>query len=144
CPADGKVGDASTLVGVDDLFNALAESKAGTKLVLVDAARGDPKANLTLDAGAVPPAPRGVAALLSCSSGQSSYETDRLGKGHGVFFYHVLEGLRGGAAGGGAGVAWGRLAEYVSDKVAAEAPPAGGVAQEPYEVKSLPGRPVVV
>src|SRR5262249_59245975 len=82
CPADGKPSDASTLVGIDELFKALGESKAGTKLVLIDAARGDPKAGLALDPDKAPPAPRGVAALVSCSPGQRGYEAEKLVHGH--------------------------------------------------------------
>jgi uncharacterized caspase-like protein len=35
--------------------------------------------------------------LLSCSPGEFSFEHKSFGSGHGVFFYHVIEGLNGAA-----------------------------------------------
>ena len=39
--------------------------------------------------------PEGIIALFSCKAGQKSYELPELG--HGVFFYHLLDGWKGKA-----------------------------------------------
>jgi hypothetical protein len=72
------------------------------------------------------PAISGCAALFSCSAGQRAFETEKLGKGHGVFFYHALEALRGKAKNAKGEVTWGALAEHVSSEVprAVARPPA--------------------
>ena len=55
--------------------------------------------------------------MFSCKSGERAFETPKLGKGHGVFFYHVVEGLKGKAKNGRGDVTWARLTEYVVDAV---------------------------
>src|SRR5207244_1283488 len=95
CPAEGKGMKAVTLLGLDELFAELRDSKAGVQLLLVGACRNDPSTGRSLDVDTLPRPPRGTAALFSCSSGQRAFETDKLR--HGVFFHFVLEGLKGGA-----------------------------------------------
>ena len=114
CPLDADLSDKSTLISLNWLYKQLeynATTKEGcqarAKLLIVDACRKDPEsrirrnsnspelASLTKPQLAEPPA--GVVALFSYAEGQEALEHDPLK--HGVFFYHVLEGLRGKADG---------------------------------------------
>jgi formylglycine-generating enzyme required for sulfatase activity len=154
CPADAKPqssNDAAvlgkTMIPLTALFQELEDSGAGVKLLLVDACRNDPKAGRNVDVDSLPRPPRGTAALFSCKSGERAFETDKLGKGHGVFFYHVLQGLEGKAKNEKGEITWTRLAEYVTDKVSDDVPVliGGGAKQTPHEIKNLTGKsPVIV
>ena len=112
CPLDTNLSDKSTLISMNWLYQQLEYDKktktgcpARAKLLIVDACRKDPEtrirrnsngpelASLTKPQVAEPPA--GVVALFSCAEGQEAMEHDPLK--HGVFFYHVLEGLKGKA-----------------------------------------------
>ncbi len=66
----------------------------------------------------------GVAVLTSCEAAESSQEHRRWGGGHGVFTWHLLEGMRGAADGFGQQrdgiVGVGELFEYVRDRVRAD------------------------
>ena len=73
----------------------------------MDACRKDPESSIRRNSGGPELAsvtrpqlaepPKGVVALFSCAEGQEAMEHDPLK--HGVFFYHVLEGLKGDADG---------------------------------------------
>jgi hypothetical protein len=91
--------------------NAMRESLAGHRLLLVDACQERVAADSRTivregTPQAMPPAfqeelkkPTGQAKLASCSVGEFSYEHAELGGvGHGVFTCALLEALRGGAA----------------------------------------------
>ncbi|MCA9028582.1 MAG: SUMF1/EgtB/PvdO family nonheme iron enzyme [Planctomycetaceae bacterium] len=110
CPADADVArlktaneitDRNRLLDLGELYTALKNCKAGGKLLLVDACRNDPTkpgvarslASATLPP--LPPPPGGTAAFFSCSAHQQAFEDKDLG--HGVFFHHVIEALRGDA-----------------------------------------------
>ena len=105
CPMDAKLADKSTLVSLSEVYKDLDNSDAGTRLLLADCCRNDPRADqsravdkiklqsVTRPQKALPPG--GVAALFSCSAGQKAYESDDLK--HGVFFHYVIEGLQGKA-----------------------------------------------
>ena len=105
CPMDAVLTDKSSLISLTEVYQQLAESKAGAKLLLVDACRNDPLSGNSRDGGDVrldsvtrpqlPDPPGGVAALFSCSAGQKAFEDESLK--HGVFFHHVLLGLKGDA-----------------------------------------------
>jgi uncharacterized caspase-like protein len=105
CPLDADLGDGKrdTLISLAEVYAELKKSNAGAKLLLLDACRNDPLKSAGAVAkkiGSKPSpqtvaAPGGVAALFSCSAGQVSYESDK--HRHGLFFHHVLEGLRGKA-----------------------------------------------
>jgi formylglycine-generating enzyme required for sulfatase activity len=104
CPSDTRLGDPKTLISLTDLYKDLEKCQAGTKLLLIDACRDDPEAELA-KFGVSPlkdnrpqtvRPPGGVAALFSCSEGQQSYESDEVK--HGVFFHFIIEGLKGKAA----------------------------------------------
>ena len=100
CPSDAKPVKsraAETMVSMKALYDEMKGSHAGVKVLLVDACRDDPKSGRNIDPESVRP-PAGVAALFSCKAGERAYETEKLGKGgHGVFFHHVIEGLKGEA-----------------------------------------------
>jgi tetratricopeptide (TPR) repeat protein len=142
CPCDAQLNDRTSLICLGDLFKQLDDSGAGVKLLLVDACRDDPGQGRSIDADSVPRPPRGIAALFSCSSGERAFETAKLGKkGHGVFFHHVLEGLRGKAQDDDREVTWARLTEYVTKQVPHAVPRiiGGGARQTPHLVTNLVG-----
>jgi hypothetical protein len=122
CPSDAQLNDTRTLVSLGSLVTDLDDCGARVKLLLVDACRNDPKAGRNVDVETLPRLPRGTAALFSCSSGERAFETDRLGKGHGVFFHFVIDGLRGEARNRSGEVTWGSLAEHVTRGVSRAVP----------------------
>jgi formylglycine-generating enzyme required for sulfatase activity len=124
CPKDADLTDVSyrnghsdTLLNLDDLFQTLGDSNPGVKLVLVDACRSQfkVKGNRRSLADGRVTVPDGVLALFSCGKRQFSYESHKLR--HGVFFYFVLEALRGKAKNDEGEVTWDRLSEYVRKQV---------------------------
>jgi formylglycine-generating enzyme required for sulfatase activity len=154
CPSDARPRSGATLdrqsesmIGFSELFRELEESGAGTKLLLVDACRNDPKAGRSVNADAMPRAPRGMAALFSCRTGERAFETPKLGKGHGVFFHHVIQGLKGKARNERGEVTWSRLADYVTESVGEDVPKliGGGAKQTPEQKLNITGRsPVLI
>jgi formylglycine-generating enzyme required for sulfatase activity/uncharacterized caspase-like protein len=153
CPSDARPRSGATLerqsesmIGFTELFRELEESGVGVKLLLVDACRNDPKAGRSVNADAMPRAPRGMAALFSCRTGERAFETAKLGKGHGIFFHHVIEGLKGEARNKRGEVTWDALAIYVKEQVSDDVPTliGGGAKQTPEEIKKLEGKPPVL
>jgi tetratricopeptide (TPR) repeat protein len=141
CPSDMQWNDQSSMVGLSDLFKQLDDSGAGVKLLVVDACRNDPVSGRNPDVDTVPRPARGIAALFSCSSGERAFESAKLGKGHGIFFHHFLEGLRGKAQNEDKEVTWARLTEYVSTQVPRAIPRlvGDGAKQTPHLVTNLTG-----
>src|SRR5262245_19584909 len=130
CTADTRAQELSpedpALIDLVRLYDQLQKSRAGFKLLLVDACRNDPlnprravRPVVELVSVSRPlkkRPPGGVAALFSCSEGQFAYEDDKLQ--HGVFFHFVIEGLRGKADLDGDGtILLGELATYTSTEV---------------------------
>jgi formylglycine-generating enzyme required for sulfatase activity len=155
CPADAKPGEdvtfaeqSRTMISFSELFQELKVSGVGVKLLLVDACRNNPAAGRSINAETVPlaRAPNGLAALFSCSSGERAFETPKLGKGHGVFFHHVIQGLKGEARNKRGEVTWDSLAIYVKEQVSDEVPKLfeNGAKQTPDERKTLKGKPPVI
>jgi hypothetical protein len=146
CPADARLTDRSSLISLKKLVADLDESGAGVKLLLVDACRNDPAAGRSLDPDTVPRPPRGLSALFSCATGQRSFETDKLGKGHGVFFHFVLEGLRGKARNEDNEVTWEDLTAFVKRKVSRSVPTliGSGAQQSPHLISNIVNTPVLV
>jgi hypothetical protein len=148
CPQDARPfkDRIDTLVSVQWLYGRLEkDAAAGPKFVLVDACRNDPKTRGRGVAGDTAPAPpRGVSLLLSCSAGERSFEVEKYR--HGVFFHHVIEGLRGKAKDEEDVVTWDGLRAYVKRQVAREVPLLiqGGATQHPQECGSLSGEPPVL
>jgi formylglycine-generating enzyme required for sulfatase activity len=108
CPADARLADKATLIPLSAVYRALEVSGAGLKLLLVDACRNDPQSEnsrarsvVSLESVTRPQVlkpPGGVVAFFSCSSGEKAFEHTDLK--HGVFFYYVIEALRGWAVSG--------------------------------------------
>jgi formylglycine-generating enzyme required for sulfatase activity len=148
CPQDARpfADKTDTLVSLTAVSAEMDRSFAGVKLMLVDACRNDPASGRSIDVDTAPRPPRGIAALFSCSSGERAFETEKLGKGHGVFFHFVLEGLKGKAKNSRGAVTWHRLAEYVTEQVSEEVPRliGGGARQTPHEVFEGKGRSPVL
>jgi|GEM_PF-2873462 len=98
CPLDADAEDLTTLLSLDELYDSLNKSAAGTKMMFVDACRNEPPENRreTIPFVMEPPPPS-VAALFACSDGEVAWEDAKLGGGHGVFFHFVIEGLKGAA-----------------------------------------------
>jgi formylglycine-generating enzyme required for sulfatase activity len=145
CPSDAQLNDPKTLLGLSELLRDLDRCGAGVKLLLIDACRNDPKAGGGMTAPSL--LPRDTAVLCSCKSGERAFETAKLGKGHGIFFFHVIDGLKGKARDRRGEVTWNSLAEHVIDKVSDEVPRliGGGAKQTPEHKFSLTGRsPVLV
>jgi TPR repeat protein len=154
CPADARLtgvkfttGFSRHLLHVNDTFEAIGRCDAGTKLVLIDACRNELSVKAgarSVDLGRVT-IPRGVGALFSCKPGQKSFETADLGNGHGVFFYHVIEGLRGKATTEDREVTWDSLVGYVRRQVPRAVPKllGGGARQDPHLMTNLTDSPVL-
>ncbi len=110
CPVDAKLEDRSTLIAFDDIYDRLEKCPAARKLLLIDACRNDPQSDLARNRARVklesvtrPQAqavPKGIVALFSCDAGQRSFELPELK--HGIFFYNVLEAMKGRAVRDGA------------------------------------------
>lgn len=121
CPSDARPfkNRVDTLVSLSAMYKQLKESFAGIKVLLVDACRNDPDesrgARSGIDADSAPRPPQGVAALFSCRAGERAFERDELK--HGVFFYHVLQGLRDEAKDRKGNVTFAGLASYVNQEV---------------------------
>jgi formylglycine-generating enzyme required for sulfatase activity len=105
CPMDANLGprkDLKKFLAYDDLMKKLAATRAGVKLLFVDACRNELANQAQANAAGIemppppPPTPT-VAAFFSCSERQLAWEDDKLGGGHGVFFHFVIEGLKGEA-----------------------------------------------
>ena len=146
CPLDAvpAADRTDTLVAVSDLYRELDQSFAGVKVLLVDACRTEPERG---GRNAVPvepvPAPRGVAALYSCTRGQRSFEHPDLK--HGLFFHHVIEGLQGKAASEDREITFNALADYVTRRVGATARELVKQEQTPNQKADLEGEsPVLV
>jgi hypothetical protein len=118
---DGNPIAPERLVSVGELLAEMSNSGIGHKLLLVDACRNDPSVRGMrhrgvdrVDVGSLPPQ---TGMLLSCSPGEFSFETKALGTGHGVFFHHIIEGLKGGARDSKGRVTWNGLVDYAQDSV---------------------------
>lgn len=90
CTTDTDPGNPRSMVALSEIYRELARCKAGLKLVVIDACRGQEKA-----AGGMPEPPAGVATFIGCSTGELASEVAALK--HGVFTYCLMEGLRGAA-----------------------------------------------
>jgi uncharacterized protein len=154
CPSDARPRGEQTLdelkktmIPLGELFRTLDESGAGVRLLLVDACRNEAKGQRrNVDVDNLPRTKKGTAVLFSCKSGEVAHETAKLGKGHGVFFYHVIEGLNDKAKDRRGAVTWTGLAEYVIDRVTEDVPEVigGGAKQTPHKIENVEGRSPVL
>jgi formylglycine-generating enzyme required for sulfatase activity len=125
CPRDARpFADATdSLVSLGKLYASLEQCFASVKVLLVDACRDDPdrgRGTRGVDADNAPRPPSGVAALFSCRAGERAYEHAKYK--HGVFFHHLLQGLKGEAPNSKGRITFAALAEYVQDQVSADVP----------------------
>jgi len=106
CPIDADLETKRNLLSLADVYESLRKCSAGRKMLLVDACRDDPInvasrgafEKMDLESETRPQlddVPEQTIAIFSCNTGQRSWEDDRLK--HGVFFAHVLKGLKGEA-----------------------------------------------
>jgi TPR repeat protein len=146
CPSDAQLNDNDTLLSLAKLFADLDGCGAGVKLLLVDACRNDPSLGRNVDVDSLPRLPRGTAALFSCKTGERAFESPKLGTGHGIFFFHVIEGIKGKAKNAKGEITWGRLVEHVTDAVSEDVPRliGGGARQTPELKVNLTGRSPVL
>lgn len=125
CPSDCQLEKKNSLIGIDEVYAALSECSATRKLFLVDACQNDPQTGLSRSRQSVDlesvtrpqteTVPEGIIALFSCKAGQKSFEHPDLG--HGVFFYHLLDGWKGnGDLNGDGKISYQELASYTEKK----------------------------
>ena len=158
CPSDalplvkeGRPVDPTRLISLGEILAQMSDAGIGHKLVLVDACRNDPSVRSArhrgLDHVSVAALPSQTGVLLSCSPGEYSFEEKSLGGGHGVFFYHVIEGLRGKAKDANDEVTWDELSIYVRPRVQATVKRLfgkDGGEQSPNAIGNLGGAPAML
>ena len=153
CPSDATLEGVSYSTGEHakllhlklDVFRKLGGCP-GHKVVLIDACRNELEAKVTarsIDVGKDTEVHKNLAVLFSCGSRQRSWETGKLAKGHGVFFYHVLEGLKGKAPKNAKNeITWDFLIAHVKDQLSDDYMNkliGGGAKQTPHGLGSLVG-----
>src|SRR5262249_42588764 len=148
CPMDAELADRQTLVSLAEVYAELNKCQAGVKVLVADACRNDPlsglqrRAEVNLESITRPQTqqpPGGVAALFSCSPGEYAFESDKLE--HGIFFYYLIQGLKGKAANKKGEVHLEGLVQYIKDEVKDRLPEDIGprVRQNPNLVGDLRG-----
>lgn len=113
------------------LKKRMARIQAKRAIFIIDACRNDPERgkgggnntltdsfsrDLQLVAKSTAGGQSGSAVLLACSEGQRAWEWPE--KGHGVFTYYLMEGLKGAAADARGEVTMNELGDYVQTQVA--------------------------
>ena len=111
CPIDTSATSVekllATTISIMDIYEKVTESQATYKLILIDACRNSPGEELfanTRSASPVlaksmdflPPPPKGITLLQSCSKGQQSFEDPEFKRG--IFTHYFVEGIFGKAA----------------------------------------------
>ncbi|MFO0819472.1 MAG: SUMF1/EgtB/PvdO family nonheme iron enzyme [Pirellulales bacterium] len=106
-PSDGRLASLKrTAVSLADVEADIdRDSKAGNRLLFIDACQqrsgakaiGAPAVGMDKAFKSAFDKATGQYKLASCSPGQLSYESGKLGEGHGVFSHALLKALRGGA-----------------------------------------------
>jgi uncharacterized caspase-like protein len=144
CTTDAEPKDAKTMLPLSEVYELLADCGAGARFLLVDACRNEGTRGLKRGGIDTPhQTPPGVGALFSCSPGQFSFESPDLK--HGVFFYHVLEALKGKTREDDGEVTWDGLRAYVKRQVSKKVPELFPDArQEPNDVGNLSALPPLV
>ena len=110
CAQDARLHDPTgTMISVRNIYDRLENCPARFKMLLVDACRDQhfapPDAKTVVDEAKTMASfvkslsdgwlPKATLAMVSCTSGEQSYEDPKLG--HGIFMYYVLEALDGKA-----------------------------------------------
>ncbi len=116
CPYDGRTNDSASLVSIGGLLVALArESGSSQNLLVIDASRNDPsRGSRGLDGSTINELPAKLSVLLSCSSGERTFESDELQ--HGLFTHALLEGFQGRSANIRGEITWYRLVDHVTSE----------------------------
>lgn len=115
CPADADGAKKQNLIALSEICDVLNKSKAGAKMVLVDACRslegtGDKKAGQPKIPG------KDIAVLFACSPGEFAYEV--ADKKQGIFSSYFCEGIRGAADADKDGrVNWTEMVGYLQTNV---------------------------
>jgi len=108
CPSDALLTDPETWLDLKTVFEQLKKCEAGSKVLISDCCRDDPRIGTRRGAPEgvesvtrVPKLrpPSSVALMFSCGNGEFAHEDDEL-KG-GVFTHYLIEGIRQKAAQGG-------------------------------------------
>ena len=159
-PVDAAPGDPAGQVGLTGLTKRV-DRGGGINLILADACRDNPNGPRAGTAGGglngnalLVPLPTNTALLFACSAGQQALESPAAGGGHGVFFHHVVLGLKGAAADPGTGrISWDSLVAYLRESVNGTAKRAfpgraktadllfGGRLQNPHAMSNLVATP---
>lgn len=141
---DFETGSSRRMISLAELSKELEGSGAGTKLVLLDASRNELHKARAIDVNDVG-LKAGSAWLFACKAGENAHETPKLGKGHGIFFYHVIEALKGKARNADGEVTWDHLASYVRRSVVRDVEKhlGEGRRQTPATISNLRGDPVL-
>jgi uncharacterized caspase-like protein len=138
CGTDALPSERGSMVSLDEVYKELARSKAGVKLVLVDACRSAEKKN-DAEAPQQKQPPEGVAVLFACSAGEAAYEHEKLGGG--LFTSFLIDGLKGAADQNRDGqISVGELLEHVRLHVPAFATKHLNVRQTPELIGRLRGQ----
>ena len=145
CPVDALKSDSKTLLSLSDLMEQVgSQSGSECNLFVIDACRDNPGKGAGIDGSRVSLPKANMAALFGASSGTRSYESDKLGSGHGLLSYYLLEGLKGKAKDEDNEVTWGSLTSYVTKNVSRNAQSLVGNEQVPHSISSLKGAPPVI
>jgi hypothetical protein len=113
CPVDAVLGNPDSLVSLSHLIDGVLATHGGRNLLLIDACRDNPVSEATRGVqGKIVALPENTAVLFACSAGQQSVESSKLGGGHGVFSFCVLETLRKQRQEGG-DLTWGQVVNGV-------------------------------
>ena len=129
--------DPDSMLPLTEALTALKLSPAGARLLLADCCRNDPATGRGAGVGTglkLGDLPDNTAVLLACSRGQKAYEDKAWGEGHGAFFYHALDGMRGKAADKNGRITGRRLADHLEDTVPDDVAKVkkGGAEQKPF------------
>lgn len=117
CPPEASLADVNTLLALDDITHELSsQCKAKLKLLLVDLCRNDPTdGRPDIPRPPEPDPPPGIAVFLGCAKGQQSLETGKVM--HGIFFYHVIQGILGAARDVAGDITINSLEDYLEREV---------------------------
>lgn len=120
---DYYTGDALRISELQELLTAAASEEKGVKILLItdachsgkilssETAKEKVLSSLTTEWG-------NIYKLVSCQPNESSYESPKWGKGHGVFSYYLIYALKGLADKSGDNqLKFGEIASYIYDKV---------------------------
>jgi formylglycine-generating enzyme required for sulfatase activity/uncharacterized caspase-like protein len=121
CPVDAANADVDSWVSISELMETVSTSSGSqNNLILVDACRDNPGRGRGIDGAKVTLPGANLAICFSSSAGTEAYEAKELQ--HGIFTYHVLQGLRGEAANRQDQVTWDTLVSHIRTAVAQDAP----------------------